>query len=299
MKQYKAQTSAVSTVLLCVSVLAWSMAGLFTRAIALDAASLLFWRGALGAAFMLMPMIGLVSGKQKTMSLQLGWAELSTIVLTTVGAISTIAALRLAPVANVVCIFATTPIVATILSYAALRTPISSRTVVACVLVVLGSVLIVRPTEGVYAFGSLVAFGVPLSVALGIVVIRGAKRFSIVLNTLLCSLALAICFAPFAQIHLLSSRELILLSAFAITQTCIGGVLFAFASRSVDPTANALIQLLDIPLSIAWVWIGFDETPSYSTIAGGAIIVIAVVWYQKLSVGGLRLLSSALLANDH
>jgi drug/metabolite transporter (DMT)-like permease len=49
-------------------------------------------------------------------------------------------------------------------------------------------------------------------------------------------------------------------------------------------TENALIDTLEMPLAVAWVWIYFNETPSASSFVGGIIVMAAVaghVWQGK------------------
>ena len=39
----------------------------------------------------------------------------------------------------------------------------------------------------------------------------------------------------------------------------------------------ALVGGLDVPLAPIWVWIAFGETPAPTTVAGGVIVIAAVI----------------------
>ena len=45
----------------------------------------------------------------------------------------------------------------------------------------------------------------------------------------------------------------------------------------VSATENALINTLETPLAVAWVWLCFGETPTVTSFVGGLIVVAAVV----------------------
>jgi drug/metabolite transporter (DMT)-like permease len=43
------------------------------------------------------------------------------------------------------------------------------------------------------------------------------------------------------------------------------------------------VNTLEVPLAALWVWLAFNEVPSWSTLAGGAMVVAAVVGHVMLS----------------
>jgi len=55
-------------------------------------------------------------------------------------------------------------------------------------------------------------------------------------------------------------------------------------ARLIPAAEVALITLLEIVLGPLWVWLAYDERPSAATLAGGAIVVAAVV---VQAVGGV------------
>lgn len=57
----------------------------------------------------------------------------------------------------------------------------------------------------------------------------------------------------------------------------LGLALFTIGARLIPAAEVALITLLEIVLGPLWVWIALSEQPSAATLAGGAIVIIAVV----------------------
>lgn len=64
---------------------------------------------------------------------------------------------------------------------------------------------------------------------------------------------------------------------FDTTQFGLGLVLLTIGGRLISATENALLNTLETPLAIAWVWVGFGETPSVTSFIGGVIVMAAVV----------------------
>jgi drug/metabolite transporter (DMT)-like permease len=79
-----------------------------------------------------------------------------------------------------------------------------------------------------------------------------------------------------------SSHDLMLLALFGLAIFAVGLPLFTLGARLLPAIETALIGSLDAPLAPLWVWLAFKETPSASTLIGGAIVFAAVVIYLLL-----------------
>ncbi len=53
--------------------------------------------------------------------------------------------------------------------------------------------------------------------------------------------------------------------------------LFVFGARRVTPVETALMGALEVPITPLWVWLVFDEAPTAPTLAGGALVLVAVL----------------------
>ena len=67
----------------------------------------------------------------------------------------------------------------------------------------------------------------------------------------------------------------------------IGLAFLTIGARLIPPAQVAIISLLEVVLGPLWVWLAYDERPSAATLAGGAIVVAAVV-VQAVGVPGDR-----------
>jgi drug/metabolite transporter (DMT)-like permease len=83
--------------------------------------------------------------------------------------------------------------------------------------------------------------------------------------------------APFADAGEIGGKDLLLLAVLGIAQIGLGFILLTIGARLIPAGEVALITLLEIVLGPLWVWIALGEQPSATTLAGGAIVLAAVV----------------------
>ena len=82
----------------------------------------------------------------------------------------------------------------------------------------------------------------------------------------------------------IAAIDLFKLFLFGTTQFGLGLVFLVIGGRLVSATENALINTLELPLAVAWVWVCFNEMPTESSLVGGCIVMAAVashVWYSS------------------
>ena len=81
-----------------------------------------------------------------------------------------------------------------------------------------------------------------------------------------------------------SRSDVAVLAALGVGQMGIGLAFLTIGARLIPPAQVAIISLLEVVLGPLWVWLAYDERPSAATLAGGAIVVAAVV---VQAVGGV------------
>jgi drug/metabolite transporter (DMT)-like permease len=79
--------------------------------------------------------------------------------------------------------------------------------------------------------------------------------------------------------------DLLKLFLFGTTQFGLGLVFLTVGGQMVSATENALINTLETPLAVAWVWFCFSEAPSVANFAGGVIVMAAVVGMSGRAIG--------------
>ena len=261
----------------------WSIAGVFTRH--LDSAKsfeVTFWRslfcaitlivwfvytrGAMGAAAYVRASgrSGLISG--------LCWAVMFTCFMI---------ALTLTSTANTLIVNALSPLFATILAWAVLKTPIATRTWLAIAAAFAGMVIMFASeaqASGAALFGMAVAFGVPVASAINIVTLKRTGAHvdlapAVLLGALLsCAITL-----PLSLPFVASTKDVLLLAILGIFQLGIPCVMMVRASAHLTAPEVALLGLLEVLMGPLWSWLGAGETPGASTLIGGAIVLAALV----------------------
>ena len=82
---------------------------------------------------------------------------------------------------------------------------------------------------------------------------------------------------PFVAPASASGGDWMILAALGVGQMGVGLAFLTIGARLIPPAQVALISLLEIVLGPVWVWLAYDERPTAATIAGGLVVVIAVV----------------------
>ena len=198
----------------------------------------------------------------------------------------------LAPVAIVLIAVATVPVFSIILGAIVLKEVVDFKTWLIVIVVFLGvglSALGDVKSNDLYnrstALGGLCGLVVAFSLACNFVIIRKDKEvaFPLALGTggIICGL-LAFYFWPSA--FEINSNSLFYIS---ITGLIILPVSFISLSRAarMTPASNvSIIMLLETILGPLWVWAFISESPQLLTIIGGAIVILALVYFFSIKL---------------
>lgn len=270
------------------SAIAWSLGGLFTRLIPVDSWTLLAWRGVFGAAGLglIMPLLPERGGLSALRAM--GWIGVLFVVQAAAGMIFYLTALRHTSVANVAVIYATAPFLAGAIGWWILGERPSASALAASALALSGVVVMVGFGGAGGWLGDALAFGMTLTMAVTMVVVRRHPGIPIIFTAFLASLLSAAFSWPFGAPLAASPRELVLLAAFGVVNFAIGLPLFTFGARRLPPIETALIGALDAPLAPLWVWLAVRETPSRSILVGGVIVFGAVAAHMIATETRLR-----------
>ncbi|MDX8462457.1 DMT family transporter [Mesorhizobium humile] len=268
---------------IAISAIAWSTGGMFVRILPLDAWTILFWRSLFATGFLA---VYLCVIRPKYSLFPKGHAMIvaGSLALTM---LAFIPACQLTSIANVAAIYVTTPVFTAILAWLWLGEKIGPTTICAVVTILIGSCVLVEGTSSASDFfGSSFAFATTLITAAVTVFIRGHREqsplASVCLANILVSLV-SLCFAAPLSANL---RDLVWLALFGLVQVVMAFVLFSAGLRRVPASQGSLIGAIETPLAPLWVWLGFGETPSLSTLIGGTIITVAAVGYFLAMAGG-------------
>jgi drug/metabolite transporter (DMT)-like permease len=259
-----------------VAAVAWSTAGILQRELSVGLATQLAGRAFFAVLGILAYVAVAERGALVAAFRAIGRSGLAIAALMAISSGAFITALNHTSVANVLFMQAIAPILAAALG-TALGEPVARRTWVAMAVAVLGVALMVggpgRPQA--LAFGLTVLMSV--SFAGLIVITRHRRDVSMAPATCLSQLIVLVVAAPFSSPGSVSAHDLGLFVALGVGQIGLGLVLLTIGARLIPAAEVALISLLEIVLGPLWVWIFLSEQPSAATLAGGAIVLGAVV----------------------
>jgi drug/metabolite transporter (DMT)-like permease len=273
---------SVGALLLTLSAICWSTAGLFTRLIVLDPWTILFWRGLFGT--LLTGACALwVRRNDPGMAARFRWDHWPILLWMTLGTLAFIPALALTSVASVAILCATTPLLVAGLSRIWLGERVRAVTVLAGLVAVAGvAIMGSERASDTSKLGLLLAFALAFSMAMTIVAFRkhheaGCWPIGCLSNALTAGATLFLA-QPFA----VAPVDLGFLLLFALVQMTLGLGLFVMGTRRMPAADAAIIGLIEAPLAPLWVWLAFQEMPSDGTLVGGALVLSAAAGHVLL-----------------
>lgn len=264
--------------LVLASVLAFSTAGYFTRLIQQDVWTILFWRGVFGGLFIAGYIIWCHRGRTLDAICSVGWIGLLVASCSTIATICFVNALRLSTVADVNIIYATSPFLAAALAWLWAGARERRSTLLASLLALCGVAVMFGAArlEG-HLLGDLLAVAMTLLMSTMMVVIRQRRQVSMLPAACLSAFLSAIAVLPVAHPAAAIGPQFIWFALFGTTQFGLGLLLLTLGTRYISASRSALISALEVPLACIWVWLAFGEVPASASIAGGAIVMVAVV----------------------
>jgi len=263
--------------------LLWSIAGVVTRH--LDAArsfEVTFWRSLFTALTLAVVLTvlrgpalwsGLLRANRWLWLSGLCWATMFTAFML---------ALTLTSVANVLVTMALGPLATAVFARLFLHHPLPARTWAAIVAACLGIAWMFggEAGDGLAATGTLVACAVPLAGAANWTVLQRAGRdgaSDMLPAVLVGAVVSALLTLPLAWPMQASAHDLGLLALLGSVQLALPCLLVVRLSRVLPAPEIALLALLEVLFGVAWAWLWAGEQPSSRMLAGGLLVLAALV----------------------
>lgn len=278
MTDAKTTSRTAGVILVVVSAIVFSSAGIFAKGVSADAWTIIFWRGIAAATFTLIYMI-----------LRCGfWTEVKAfgipaLLVTIMGGAGTAAfipAFKLSTVANVALIYAAVPFVAAALSWVFINEKPTRTVLIASLAAMVGVLIIVSNSFGSSRIlGDLLAFFMTLMMAGIMVIYRKYPDTTAALPAALSSIILLPCAVLFSTPSDVLSNELSILALFGLV-FAVASVTLSEGARRLPSAETALLSILEMPLAPILAVLILSEAPTPQAIVGGLIILCAVVWSQ-------------------
>jgi drug/metabolite transporter (DMT)-like permease len=269
----------VGLLLVTAAAVAWSTAPFFTRLLAFDAWTILFWRGLFGGSLIIAFLLMAQGRDGPGHLLKMERSSWLVALLSTLGMVSFIPALQLTSVANVAVINAAGPFVAAALAWALLREAAQPRTLLASLVALIGIAIIIGSGHAAADMrGIILACIMTLAIAGMTVTVRRYKHTSMVAAAAVSNFLGSLVGLPFAQgILRVTEGDVVVFALFGFCQVALGLTLFVLGSRYLPSGQASLIATLETPLMPFWIWLAFDEVPTYRELVGGTLVLGAVI----------------------
>jgi drug/metabolite transporter (DMT)-like permease len=265
-------------VLVACAAVCWSTGGLITRLVSTSPWTTSLWRSLFAALFLAL-VLWIVRGR----NIVAQWREGGPPVLRVAGCMALastcfIFSLAHTSVANTLILMSTGPYVAGLLGWVLLGERVALRTWLTMGLALAGAMVMVSDSyrRGTIV-GDLLAIVMAVSFATATVLVRRHPEIRMAPAAALATTLTALVALPLADPLATAPRDLALLALFGVGQFGAGFLLFMAGARLIPAAQSALIGMLETVLGPLWVWLALNERPGAASLAGGALILAALL----------------------
>jgi len=271
-------THLTGVVLIVVSAIVFSTAGIFTKGVEAGAWEIIFWRGVFAAGFTVVYVLWRGTLRREFMAM--GKSGLSVALVGASGIAAFIPALKLTTMANVALIYASAPLLAAVLAWLWIGERLSGKLVAGCVATFIGVAVIFQGSAGsINLQGDLLALWMTCALAIMMAIYRRYPDTPAAGPAALSSLVLLppglVLGIPFS----VPWQEVAILIAFGLV-FAIASITLAEGAKRIPAGETALLSVLETPLAPLFGWLFFAEIPPAATFIGGSLILLAVIVTQ-------------------
>lgn len=271
--------------LVFLSALMWSFGGAIARFIVAENWTVVFWRSAWAATFLLGFMLWR-DGGGRTLGLfkGMGLPGLAVAVCFATASTSFVVALGYTTVANIVLMQAGVPLIATLIAWVLFREAVGAATWMAIAAVIAGVAIMVSEsfTGDVSPVGDGLALLIAVAFSIATVITRRFAHVRMTPATCLGTILAAMFAAIQVEAFAVSPGDMGFLFAFGALNLGLGLAFFATGARLIPAAFAALLGTFETILSPVWVWLVHGEVPSTRTMIGGAVIFSALLVHLAL-----------------
>ncbi len=190
-------------------------------------------------------------------------------------------------VARTVFINGLTPILTGIIAWIVLRERVSAATWIGIAVACVGiAIMTGGGIVGGSLYGDSLAMVCSLSAATMYTLIRRGRSIDMLPAFIVASLMTAALAAPWIDDFTASARDMWIYAALGCVQLGIQYVLLTMGVRHLPAAEAALTTRLTLVLAPLFAWLGAGEVPTGATLAGGAVIVVAILMHGGWTLHG-------------
>jgi drug/metabolite transporter (DMT)-like permease len=264
--------------LVACAALCWSSGGLLARLVGTGPWTTNLWRCLFAAVF-----LSAVLWVARRRSILAQWRDggrpgLAVAVCMALASTCFILSLARTSVASTLILMSTGPYVAGLLGWLLLGERVALRTWISMGVAAAGAAVMVSHSYGRGGLGGdLLAIAAAVSFAIVPVLIRRHPEVPMAPAAALATSLTTVVALPLADPLETTPRDLALLALFGAGQFGVGFLIFMGGARLLPAAETSLIGMLEVVLGPLWVWLVLDERPGTATLAGGALILAALL----------------------
>lgn len=267
--------------LVFLSALMWSFGGTIARFISVgDSWTVIFWRSAWAAAFLLCYMVWRDGWRGMVKSFrEMGLPGIAVGFCFAIASTSFVVALAYTTVANILLMQAGVPLLAALFAWALFREKVTVATWIAIAAVIAGvAIMVSESLDGaVSPIGDGLALLIAFMFSIATVITRRFSSVRMTPATCLGTILAAGFAASQASTFAVSAGDMGFLFVFGVVNLGLGLAFFATGARLIPAAIAALLGTFEPILGPIWVWLIHSEVPSGRTIVGGAVVVTALL----------------------
>ena len=258
---------------------------LFIRLAHIEGWNLIFYRGFIPFFVVFFGLLIIYKTKLIAEILNNGWHGIAYAGTFTITNIMFVVSIENTNVANTLIMIALAPMLSAIISFIFLKESPDQKTWMAIIITTLAVVYIFYDAVDAGDFlGNFFGLVCAMGLAVGAVIIRSAKKISLVPSAMLGKLMVALIALLFADQLKLEGNDLIIVPLMCIMCVAIPFVLVTLAPRYITAAEVNLFFLLETILGPIWVWLVIKEQPSVETIIGGVVIITTIAIHSILAL---------------
>jgi len=214
-----------------------------------------------------------------------GWHGLAFIVTFAITSIVFVISIESTNVANTLVMVALAPMLSAIISLIFLKENPDQKTWIAIIITTLAVIYIFYDALDSGDFlGNLLGLVCAAGLAINAVIIRSAKKISLLPSAMIGKLVVSLFALIFVDQIKLENNDLIIVPLMCVVCIAIPFVCVTLAPRYITAAEVNLFFLLETIFGPFWVWLVIKEQPSIETIIGGSVIIATIAIHSGLAL---------------
>ena len=251
----------------------------------IDSWNLIFYRGFITFLTILVGLLFIYKSSLIKKILDNGWHGVAFILTFAITSTVFVVSIENTNVANTLVMVALAPMLSAVISLIFLKENPDQKTWVAIIITTLAVIYIFYDAIDSGDFlGNFLGLVCATGLAVNAVIIRSAKKISLVPSAMIGKLIVALFALMFVDQIKLENNDLIIIPLMCVVCIAIPFVCVTLAPRYITAAEVNLFFLLETIFGPFWVWLVIKEQPSLETIIGGGVIITTIGIHSALAL---------------